>query len=162
MSEIRKAKEKDWDKIWPIIHAVFQGGDTYPYSPETSKEEAYNIWMRTPTATYVALQNGKIAGTYYIKPNQPGLGSHVCNAGYMVSPAARGQGIGRRMCVHSLKAAVKLGFKAMQYNLVVVTNTYAVKLWKNMGFEIIGTLPRAFNHKQLGLVDALVMYRSLA
>jgi ribosomal protein S18 acetylase RimI-like enzyme len=162
MIEIRKAKEKDWDKIWPIIHAVFKGGDTYPYSPQTSKEEAYNIWMITPTATYVALQNGKIAGTYYIKPNQPGLGSHVCNAGYMVSPAARSQGIGRRMCVHSLKAAVKLGFKAMQYNLVAVTNTYAVKLWQNMGFAIIGTLPGAFNHKQLGLVDALVMYRSLA
>lgn len=162
MLQIRKAKDKDWDEVWPIIHAVFKGGDTYPYAPETSKDEAHNIWMRTPTATYVALQSGKIVGTYYIKPNQPGLGSHVCNAGYMVSAAARGQGIGRRMCVHSMKAAVKLGFKAMQYNLVVVTNTVAVKLWKNMGFEIIGTLPHAFNHKQLGLVDALVMYRSLA
>jgi ribosomal protein S18 acetylase RimI-like enzyme len=162
MLEIRTANDQDWDKIWPIVHEVFKGGDTYPYSPETSKEDAHNIWLKTPAATYVAQQSGRIVGTYYIKPNQPGLGSHVCNAGYMVSAAARGQGIGRRMCAHSLEAAVRLGFKAMQYNLVVVTNTTAVKLWQNMGFEIIGTLPRAFNHAQLGLVDALVMYRLLA
>jgi ribosomal protein S18 acetylase RimI-like enzyme len=162
MIAIRKVKEKDWDEIWPIIHTVFKGGDTYPYSPQTSKEEAYHLWLKAPTATYVALQSGRIAGTYYLKPNQPGLGSHVCNAGYMVSPAARGQGIGRRMCEHSLKEALKFGFKAMQYNLVVMTNTYAVKLWQDMGFEIIGTLPRAFNHKQLGLVDAYVMYQILA
>jgi ribosomal protein S18 acetylase RimI-like enzyme len=158
---MRRAEEKDWDQIWPIVHEVLQSGATYAYSPETDKEKAYDIWMASPTATYVALSDGKIAGTYYIKPNQPALGSHVCNAGYMVSSNARGLGIGRKMCAHSLEEAVKLGFKAMQYNLVVVTNTYAIELWKDMGFEIIGTLPRAFNHKELGLVDAHVMYKLL-
>lgn len=160
--EIRKAQEKEWEQIWSIVHEVFKSGATYAYAPATSSEEAYRIWMTSPTATYVALQNAKVVGTYYIKPNQPALGSHVCNAGYMVSSKARGQGIGRALCAHSLKEAVKLGFKAMQFNLVVVTNVYAIELWQDMGFEIIGTLPRAFEHKKLGSVDAHIMYKFLA
>lgn len=161
MIEIRLAKDKDWVQIWPIVREVFQSGTTYAYSPETNKEKAYEIWMNTPTATYLALSDGIVAGTYYIRPNQPELGSHVCNAGYMVSSSARGQGLGRALCAHSLQEAVRLGFKAMQYNLVVVTNRYAIKLWQDMGFEIVGTLPRAFNHKEMGLVDAHIMYRLL-
>ena len=161
MITIRTAEAIDWDQIWPIVQEVFQNGTTYAYPPETNKAEAYEIWMTTPTATYVAISDENVAGTYYIKPNQPGLGSHVCNAGYMVSSTARGHGIGRALCTHSLIEAVKLGFKAMQYNLVVVTNWYAIKLWQDMGFEIIGTLPQAFNHKAKGLVDAHIMYRLL-
>jgi L-amino acid N-acyltransferase YncA len=161
MIKIRISEEKDWEQIWPIVQEVFQSGTTYAWSPETNKEDAYEIWMTAPTATYVAISDGKVAGTYYIKPNQPELGSHVCNAGYMVRSTARGQGIGRALCAHSLQEAVKLGFKAMQYNLVVVTNRYAIKLWIDMGFEIVGTLPRAFKHQELGLVDAHIMYQLL-
>ena len=117
--------------------------------------------MKNPRATYAAYDDGEPVGTYYIKPNQPGLGSHVCNAGYMVAPRARGKGIGRAMCLHSLDEARKLGFKAMQYNLVVCTNRGAVKLWQDLGFKIIGRLPKVFNHSQKGLVDAFVMYQWL-
>lgn len=108
------------------------------------------------------MEEKKVLGTYYIKPNQPGLGSHVCNAGYMVSSVARRrQGIGRAMCGHSLQEAVTLGFKAMQFNLVVATNIRAIKLWKEMGFEMIGTLPKAFKHTDKGFVDAHIMYKRL-
>jgi ribosomal protein S18 acetylase RimI-like enzyme len=117
--------------------------------------------MEKPKATYVAVLDENIMGTYYIKANQPGLGSHVCNCGYMVRNSARGKGIGRAMCQHSLSEARKLGFKAMQYNLVVSTNTGAVRLWQDLGFYIIGALPRAFNHREKGLVDAFVMYQWL-
>jgi L-amino acid N-acyltransferase YncA len=161
MLEIRKTSNIDWNHIWPIVRETFDRGDTYPYAPGTSKQDAYDIWMHSPAATYVAIEEGKMAGTYYIKPNQPGLGDHVCNAGYIVTAKARGKGIGRAMCSHSLKQAVKLGFKAMQYNLVVSTNTKAIALWKDMGFEIIGTLPRAFRHHEKGFVDAHIMYQLL-
>ena len=161
MIEIRKAVAADWNQIWPIVHEVFARGDTYVYSPDTDNEGGHSIWVESPMVTYVAVEDGAILGTYYIKPNQPGLGSHVCNAGYMVSANARGKSIGRSMCAHSLQEAVKLGFKAMQYNLVAATNVYAIQLWKDMGFEIIGTLPKAFNHKTKGLVDAFVMYQLL-
>jgi L-amino acid N-acyltransferase YncA len=161
MIEIRKAVDADWNQIWQIVREVFARGDTYAYSPDMDKEQGYKIWMESPTATYVAVENEEILGTYYIKPNQPGLGAHVCNAGYMVSAKARGKGIGRSMCAHSLKEAVKLGFKAIQYNLVAATNVFAIQLWKDMGFEIIGTLPKAFNHKTKGLVDAHIMYQLL-
>ena len=161
MVEIKSAQNENFDEIWAIINEVLKKGDTYPFAPETPKTEACQIWMKYPKATYVAYSEGEIVGTYYIKPNQPGLGSHVCNAGYMVISKARGKGIGRAMCRHSLDEARKLGFKAMQYNLVVSTNAGAVKLWQDLGFEIIGTLPKAFNHRKKGFVDAFVMYQWL-
>ncbi|MGD8991699.1 MAG: N-acetyltransferase [Desulfobacterales bacterium] len=161
MLEIRLARNDEFDLIWPVIHEVLRTGDTYPFAPDTTRQEAFHIWMEKPKATYVAVLDENIMGTYYIKANQPGLGSHVCNCGYMVRNSARGKGIGRAMCQHSLSEARKLGFKAMQYNLVVSTNTGAVRLWQDLGFYIIGALPRAFNHREKGLVDAFVMYQWL-
>jgi L-amino acid N-acyltransferase YncA len=158
---IRAAQDSDFDAIWEIFHPVVKAGDTYPFAPETDRKSAHEIWMQAPLATYVAASGVQILGTYYIKANMPGLGSHVCNAGYMVSPASHNQGVGRAMCAHSLDQARKLGFKAMQYNLVVSTNLGAVSLWEKMGFEKTGLLPKAFNHSRKGLVDAWVMYRLL-
>ena len=106
-------------------------------------------------------QDNEIFGTYYIKPNQPGLGAHVCNCGYIVSENARGQGIASSMCEHSQQVAVDLGFRAMQYNLVVSTNEGAIRLWKKHSFQVVGTLPNAFNSKSVGYVDALVIYKEL-
>lgn len=161
MVEIKLARDEQFEAIWSIIHEILKKGDTYPFAPDTTREEAFQMWMKNPVATYVAYYDGEMVGTYYIKPNQPGLGSHVCNAGYMVASKARGKGIGRAMCRHSLDEARKLGFSAMQYNLVVCTNRGAVKLWQDLGFKIIGKLPRAFNHSKEGLVDAFVMYQWL-
>ncbi len=159
--EIRKASKADFDTIWPIFHAVVATGTTYPYAPTTNKEQARHIWMEVPSATYLAQEAGQTLGTYYIKPNQPELGAHICNCGYMVAPDARGCGLGRMLCLHSLKTARTRGFTAMQFNLVVSTNTIAVRLWQQLGFSCIGTIPKAFNHSELGLVDAHIMYRHL-
>ena len=101
-------------------------------------------------------------GTYYIRPNQGGGGAHVCNCGYMTAPAARGRGLARAMCEASQDQARALGYKAMQYNLVLSTNTVAVGLWQRLGFDVVGQLPRAFDHPTKGLIDALVMYKWLA
>ena len=161
MLEIRRAVDEDFDGIWPVFREIIRQGETYAFSPDTDKAEAYRIWMLTPTATYVALSDGEIVGTYFIKPNQPGLGSHVCNAGFMVSSNARGLGVGRAMSEHSLREAKKLGFEAMQFNFVVSTNLGAIRLWKSLGFSVVGTLPQAFRHIKLGLVDVLVMYKPL-
>jgi ribosomal protein S18 acetylase RimI-like enzyme len=159
---IRTYQENDWPVVWPIIENVFRRGETYAFDPGISEEEAHKVWIEAPTATYVAVTtHNEIVGTYYIKPNQPGLGSHVCNCGYVVSEHARGKGVASRMCEHSQQQAVLLGFKAMQYNLVVSTNQGAIRLWKRHGFHVVGTLPGAFNSKSLGYIDALVMYKVL-
>ena len=117
--------------------------------------------MAEGRATYVACVGERIVGTYILKPNQLGLGSHVANASYMVASGARGQGIGRLMCEHSLEEARQAGFLAMQFNIVVSTNEAAVRLWKRCGFNVVGTLPQAFRHRELGLVDAYIMHRFL-
>jgi len=157
---IRLAQPIDFDAIWEIFHRVVQGGDTYVYDPETTKEEARSIWMDNGK-TYVALDGDRVVATYVLRANRPGLGSHVANASYMVSPDYQGRGAGRALCEHSLEAARKSGFTAMQFNFVVSTNHAAVELWKKCGFQIVGTAPKAFNHRQLGLVDAYVMHRFL-
>ena len=163
MLTIRPFNEADWNGIWQIVEPVFRAGDTYPYSPDITQDEAFEVWIATPQATYIAedQENGAILGTYYIKPNQPSQGSHVCNCGYIVADAARGRGVASQMCEHSQQEAVRRGFHAMQYNLVVATNEGAVRLWQKMGFQIVGTLTEAFKHPELGFVDAHIMYKTL-
>ena len=162
MTEIRPYKEIDWEDTWQIIKPVFREGETYAYSPDISETEGRKIWIETPTATYVAVDDkNRILGTYYLKTNQPGLGSHVCNCGYIVGEAARGKGIASLMCYHSQQEALARDYRAMQFNLVVSSNESAIRLWKKHGFHIAGTLPGAFRHKRLGFVDALIMYKQL-
>lgn len=161
MITIRRAGEEDFDAIWRIFHEVVRRGDTYTYDPETTREQARSIWMSGEHATYVACADDRVVGTYILKTNQPGLGSHVANAGYMVDIGGRGKGVGGAMCEHSLEEARRMGFHSMQFNIVVSTNESAVALWKKFGFSIIGTLPQAYRHRELGLVDAYVMHRFL-
>jgi len=158
---IRKAEADDFTTIWPIFHTIISAGETYPYASATTREQGEQIWMKSPMATYLAEQGGKTLGTYYIKPNQPSRGAHICNCGYMVAREARNQGLATTLCKHSQQVAVESGFLAMQFNLVVSTNTAAVHLWQKLGFSIIGTIPKAFDHKKSGLVDAHVMYKQL-
>lgn len=163
MTFIRFYQDSDWPAVWPLLQATFAAGDTYAYSPQSTEADIHKAWVELPMATYVALDaQGQLLGTYFIKPNQPGLGAHVCNCGYVVSPAVQGRGVASAMCTHSQTEAVALGFLAMQFNLVAATNERAVRLWQRMGFAVVGRLPRAFRHQRLGLVDAVVMFKTLA
>jgi L-amino acid N-acyltransferase YncA len=161
MLQIIEAQTTHYDAIWEIFHAIAKLGDTYTYTAETTKEEALNLWCGPQVQTFVALWDDKVVGTYIMRPNYSGLGSHVANCSYMVSNQARGLGVGKAMAENSLRHAKELGYTGMQFNLVVSTNQRAVKLWKALGFEIVGTAPKAFNHKNLGLVDAYIMYKEL-
>ena len=158
---IREAKEIDFNKIWPIFQQIVSAGETYAYSKDTTKEQALNIWLKTPRKTFVLEEAGNILGTYFLKTNQSGPGNHVCNCGYMVSSQARGKGLATSMCQHSQEIAQELGYKAMQYNFVASSNKGAIRLWEKLGFEIVGKLPKAFNHPIKGYIDALIMYKWL-
>lgn len=161
MIQIRKAKDEDFNQIWEIFHNVIITGDTYVFKPDMDKETAYKNWMAPYMETYVAEDNGNILGTYILKANQQDLGAHVANASYMVHPEAHGKGIGYQMGKHSLLEAKKIGYKAMQFNMVIATNKNAIALWEKLGFKIVGTVPKVFNHKKLGYVDAHIMYKWL-
>ena len=170
MITIREYREADKEQIWEIIKSVISTGDTYVFAPDTPREKMLAYWCGADKKTYIAVLSEppaagglseKIVGTFFLKENQPGLGSHVGNAGYMVSPEAKGKRVGRTMAEYSLEEARKLGFSAMQFNFVVKSNEVAVKLWQSVGFEIIGEIPEAFNHAKNGLTNALIMYRKL-
>jgi len=161
MIEIRKAEKRDHKAIWGIIKEVISTGETFTYHPDATEEDMMECWCGKGIFTYVAVYNGKIAGSFYIKNNQPGLGSHVANAGFMVSSEFFGNGIGRKMGEFAILEANMLGYKAMQYNFVVKSNEKAVKLWKSLGFEIIGEVPDAYLHKTRGLTNVYILYRKL-
>jgi ribosomal protein S18 acetylase RimI-like enzyme len=161
MIEIRRAMPQDNESIWEIMKAVISSGDTYVFAPDSSKEKMLSFWCAGDKHVYVALIGDHIAGTFFIKSNQPDLGSHIANAGYMTSPAASGSGVGRQMGEFSLTEAKKLGYKAMQFNIVIKSNEKAIALWRKLGFEIIGEIPEAFNHQQNGLTNAYIIYRKL-
>lgn len=158
---IRHATAADRDAIWHIIGPTIRAGETYAIDRDLSKEDALAYWLADDRETFVAEDDGVIVGTYYIRVNQAGGGRHVCNCGYMTSAKATGRGIARAMCLHSLDLARERGFKAMQFNLVVASNTRAIALWQALGFDVVGRLPRAFAHPSQGDVDALVMYQLL-
>jgi ribosomal protein S18 acetylase RimI-like enzyme len=161
MMKIRAATEADRDAVWNIFHEIVAAGDTYAFDPKMSREEALAYWFRADTHSYVAEKDGRVVGTYILKPNQLGPGSHVANAAFMVASDAQRSGVGRSMAEHCLDEACRMGFRAMQFNFVVSTNAPAIHLWEQLGFKIVGTLPGAFHHPQKGYVDVYVMYRSL-
>jgi len=158
---IRPATKKDTDPIWNIFRAVVSPGDTYAFDPAISRREALAYWFQSGTWTYVVENKERVVGTYILRANQPGLGSHVANAAFMVSPQSRGMGLGRLMGEDCLEKARRLGFQAMQFNFVVSTNQAAIRLWKSLGFKIVATLPKAFRHSVKGFVDVHIMFRKL-
>lgn len=158
---IRAATAADFEQIWPIFQEVIAAGETYAFPPDMPKQQAFDLWMNVARRSYVCEQDGRILGAYFLKTNQAGPGDHVCNCGYIVSSAARGRGLATSMCEHSQEIARQLHYKAMQFNCVVSTNETAVKLWSRLGFATVGRLPKAFRHRTLGYVDALVMYKWL-
>lgn len=158
---IRKANLRDYDAVWNIFSAVIRTGDTYVFDPETPVEDLQKHWFANYMDTFVVEDEGRVLGTYIVKPNQPDLGSHIANASYMIHPDAQGKGIGKLLCQHSLDFAKSAGYHALQFNIVVSTNQAAVELWKKFGFEIIGTTPDGFRHQTLGLVDTYIMYKKL-
>jgi ribosomal protein S18 acetylase RimI-like enzyme len=158
---LREIGADEFARAWPVFKAVISAGDTYSYPPNLEFEQAQAMWTTPPNRCFIAERDGEVLGCYVLRPNQPGLGDHVANAGYMVSPSARGQGIAGKMCEHSLEQARRAGFTAMQFNYVVATNAPAVRLWQRYGFQIVGTVPGAFRHAALGPTDIYIMHRKL-
>lgn len=161
MIHIRKAVAEDQECIWQIIRQVISGGDSYVFDPGSSREEMLGYWCGPDKHTYVAQLDEQLLGTFILKDNFPALGSHVANASYMTNPSSFGKGIGRAMGEFSLKEAKRLGYRAMQFNMVVKSNKRALRLWQNLGFEIIGEIPEAFHFRQETYEDACIMWRKL-
>ncbi len=158
---IRSVRPEDWHSVWSIIEPVIRAGETYALDTDLNEDAARAYWLGADKETFVAEDNGKILGTYYMCANQAGGGKHVCNCGYITGAHATGRGIARQMCQHSLDYAKKRGYRGMQFNCVVSTNERAVRLWQSLGFDIVGRLPLAFSHPVHGYVDAFVMFQTL-
>ncbi len=159
---IRHAMSADWSSIWPIWQDIVAAGDTYTYDPATSSDDARAMWQGPPPAeTWLLADGGQTLGVYHLEPNHHGPGAHIANGSYMVARAARGRGVGRALAEHSLVRAADAGCLGMQFNAVAATNVYAIKLYEDLGFTTIGTVPQGFRHPEQGLVDLLIMYHAL-
>jgi ribosomal protein S18 acetylase RimI-like enzyme len=158
---IRPATDADAVSIWRILEPMIRAGETYALPRDLLEAEALAYWRSLQNEVFVAVDQGEIIGTYFIRANQRGGGAHVCNCGYVTAASAIGKGVARAMCRHSLEHAKSRGYRAMQFNFVISSNERAVALWQGLGFETVGRIPRAFEHPRLGLVDALVMWRAI-
>ena len=158
---LRPVSDADGDALWGLLAPVFRAGDTYAIDRDIARQEALAYWCGPPRRVFVAEHAGDILGSYYIVRNQAGGGTHVCNCGFVTAPVAQGRGVARTMLAHSMTTARQHGFRAMQFNFVVSTNTRAIEIWARAGFEVVGRLPGAFKHPENGYVDALVMHRTL-
>jgi GNAT superfamily N-acetyltransferase len=158
----RIATNEDEESLWGILEPMVRKGGTYVFSLDKSKESLMGYWMGVDKSTFVVELDGELVGTFYLKANQEGLGDHVCNAGFVVAPAAEGQGTGRWMGEFAQAEAKSRGFLAMQFNFVIKSNQRAVQLWKSLGFAVIGEIPDAYRHPELGLVPALIFHKKLS
>jgi L-amino acid N-acyltransferase YncA len=159
---VRPASERDWPSIWPFFRGIVEAGETYAYPEDLTMESARPWWFEEPPGrTVVAVRSGEVAGSAKMGPNRPGRGSHVATASFMVDPAQQGRGIGRALAVHVIEWARAEGYRAIQFNAVVETNDAAVRLWRSLGFRIVGTVPEAFDHAVQGLVGLHVMHLPL-
>ena len=161
MLTVRQARADDADVVWSILEPVIRAGETYTLPRDISCLEGLAFWFASGHEVFVAEDEGGVVGTYFMRANQGGGGSHVANCGYVTATGVTGKGVARTMCAHSLEHAKRRGYRAMQFNFVVSNNERAVRLWKSFGFEIVGRLPGAFLHPTAGYIDAYVMYRSL-
>jgi GNAT superfamily N-acetyltransferase len=159
---IRPGTADDWPAMWPIFRSIISAGETYAFPEDLTMDQARPWWMEPPPGqTVVAESGGVIAGSAKMGPNRPGRGAHIATASFMVDPAAQGRGIGRALGEHVIDWAGAAGYRGIQFNAVVETNTAAVHLWRELGFQIIGTVPAAFAHPARGYVGLHVMYLPL-
>jgi len=159
---IRDYIDSDWLSVWAIIQEIVTAGDTYAYDPGWSSDQARAVWVEAPPGhTVVACDGSRMLGTAKMGPNRPGPGSHVATASFMVAGDARGRGVGRALAEYALAWAREQGYAAMQFNAVVESNHAAVRLWRALGFRIIGTVPEAFEHPTLGRLGLHIMHRRL-
>lgn len=160
---IRPFVDADWPQVWPIFREVVAAADTYAYDPAMDEDAARGTWIDGPPAITVVAEDGagRILGTAKTGPNRPGPGAHIATASFMVAAEARGRGVGAALVEDVLDRARSAGYAGMQFNAVAASNTGAVLLYERYGFTIVGTVPGAFEHPQLGRVGLHIMYRAL-
>ncbi|WP_046006361.1 GNAT family N-acetyltransferase [Pseudoalteromonas rubra] len=158
---IRIMTQSDFQRFWPTFKAVIEQQETYAFDPDMSQQAAYALWCEKVDCAYVMVEGDEILGSYYLKANAMGPSNHICNCGYMVTTQARGKGVARTLCEHSQNEAKARGYLAMQFNSVVASNQVAVQLWQRLGYQIIGTIPKAYRHPRLGFTDSHIMYKWL-
>ena len=159
--QIRATTAQDDAALWRMLEPVFRSGETYAIDPSISRQEALRYWTSADAGSYVIAQNGILLGTYYLKTNAQGGGSHVCNCGFITGPDAAGKGVARAMLSDALTRAKTSGYKAMQFNFVLSNNARAIDIWTRAGFDIVGRLPKAFDHPTDGMIDAFVLFKTL-
>jgi len=161
MVTIRPVQDSDEDALWAILSPILAAGESYALPHDMTREKALAFWRGPGYAVFVAEDEGRVVGTYFLRPNGQGGACHVCNCGYATASGLEGRGIASAMCAHSLAEARERGYRAMQYNFVVSANVRAVALWQRHGFKVVGQLPKAFHHPKQGYVDAFVMFRDV-
>lgn len=158
---VRPIGADEFDKVWPIFEAIIREGRTYSYAPDLAFEESRDIWCAPEKTPYIAEVDGEPVGTFYLRSNQLGLGDHIANGGFMVAKEHLGKGYGTQMGQMMVDEAKRRGYYGMQFNFIVDDNEPSLRIWKRLGFEIVGTVPDAFRHSEKGMMPVHIMFKRL-
>jgi ribosomal protein S18 acetylase RimI-like enzyme len=158
--EMRPATRDDASAMLGLLQSVSQEGSALPFIDGIDDNMIDQIWLGA-RGCVLACDNSEVLGMYRFGPTMPGRGSHIATATFLVGEHARGRGVGRALVEHCIQSAKTAGFRGMQFNQVLSSNLAALALYRSLGFAVIGTVPKAFDHIELGYVDAHMMYREL-
>ena len=145
---IRRYEAKDIGAMIEIWNEVVREGNAFPQE-ECLSQESGTAFFAGQSFCGVAeeAQTGRLLGMYILHPNNVGRCGHICNASYAVSAASRGMHIGEKLVLDCICQAGKLGFRVLQFNVVVASNTHARHLYERIGFHQLGTIPGGFRMK---------------
>ncbi len=158
---LRPIEKADLTQAAAIWNDVVAAADSFPGDMILSEDEAWEMFC-AQTETVCAVKGDEVVGVYILHPNNIGRCAHIANASYAVKAGARGQGIGRRLVEDCLERAKKHGFRGLQFNAVVASNTAAIALYLKLGFKVLGTVSGGYRDKDGHYRDTLIFLKTVA
>ena len=158
--DIRQYRETDLEQMTEIWNEIVDEGIAFPQEDLLTIESGREFFA-SQTHTAVAEEDGIIYGLYILHPNNVGRCGHICNASYGTRSDSRGKHIGEKLVLDCLEQARIYGYRILQFNAVVETNTHARHLYERLGFVQLGTIPGGFRMKDGHYENICPYYRVL-
>ncbi len=158
---IERYTPKDLEGVRNIWNDITRQGNAFPgeeiYSPEEMEK-----FLAGQTRVTCAKRGENVLGFYILHPNNIGRAGHIANASFGVAKGNRGMGIGEKLVRDCLRKAKADGFRGLQFNAVVASNTTAISVYQKCGFTTVGKIPGGYRMLDGHYEDIYIMFYDLS